>query len=66
VDIVNKRLTAVSTNENGLNEIAILLKSFGIRSRFRKNSTVGNRSACFNLRITGRRDIVIYRDKIGF
>jgi intein-encoded DNA endonuclease-like protein len=67
VEIIDKRLTAVSINENGLNEIAILLKSVGIRSRIRKNSTiVGNRSLCFSLRITGRQNILAYSEKIGF
>ncbi len=67
VDIVSKRLAATSTNETGLNEIAMLLKEMGIRSRIRKNSTIcGNRKFCFTLRISGRQNIMKYHAMTGF
>jgi intein-encoded DNA endonuclease-like protein len=67
VDVNSRRITAVSTNKDGINDIANLLTNLGIKSRIHKNSTIcGNRTISFNLRMTGRQNIVKYCEKIGF
>ncbi|MFH1236979.1 MAG: LAGLIDADG family homing endonuclease [Candidatus Aenigmatarchaeota archaeon] len=67
VDVNSKRITAVSTNTHGINDVSNLLKDLDIKSRIRKNSIKhGNRNACYSVRITGWQNVVRYCDRIGF
>ena len=67
VGIGSRRITAISTNGDGIEDVRNLLTSLGIKSRIRKITKISkNRKACYALRITGRQNIVKYRDKIGF
>jgi len=63
----SKKIVAVSVNELGINEVAILLLSIGIRSNIKEvTNVVDNRRRQFFINITGREFIELYNQKINF
>ena len=62
-----KKIIAVSVNKTGIHEIEYLLSSLGIKSNVREVSKLrGNRRRQYTIKITGRRFLELYSQKIGF
>lgn len=66
VDKSSNRISLISINLKGLNEVQNLLKNFQIRNRIIGKKVVKGRSKCFYLRIQDRKSVESFSNHINF